>query len=176
MKRIKSTPQDEIILRDENVSPPDRINSMKKLASDGFGDEIHPTLDNWLNHPHFLLRDAAISMLLNSWGQQKYVNKTVEILHNDTDWSVRGTAATALANFSKEFTEGSKYQQKIIEELLISLLNDEDEFVQRDSYKGLYRIITGNNLGDKDEFDRNQDVSWEMLKPYLEKYDLQKPN
>lgn len=176
MKRIKSTLEDEIMLLDENASPPDRVNSMKKLASDGFGDKIHPVLDNWLNHSHFLLRDAAVSMLLVSWGQQKYVGKVIEMLHNDTDWSVRGTAATALANFSKEFIEGSKYEQKIVGELLISLLKDEDEFVQRDSYKGLYKLIKGEcERSDENEFARNRDVDWDLLQPYLDKYGLQKP-
>lgn len=175
MKRTKSTLEDEIMLLNENASPPDRVNSMKKLASDGFGDKVHPVLDDWLSHSHFLLRDAAVSMLLISWGQQKYLGKVIEMLHNDTDWSVRGTAATALSNFSKEYVEGKKYEEQIIKELLISLLNDEDEFVQRDSYKGLYKLIKGEReRSDENEFTRNQDVDWKMLQPYLEKYNLQR--
>lgn len=177
MNRIKSTKQDEIIVKDEKVSSVMRISAMKKLASDGFSDIIHPTLENWLIHPDFLLRDASISMLLRFWGQEKYISKIIEILHYDTDWSVRGTAAIALADFSEEFIEGEKYKPKIIKELLVSLIKDSDEFVQRDSYKGLYKLITDKELDfDKNIFDRIQDVDWQILEPYLKEYDLQKPN
>ncbi len=53
---------------------------------------------------------------------------------------------------------------------------EEDEVIQRKSYQSLYEIITMKLLQfDKDEFDRERDVDWNLLLPYLEKYSLQKP-
>ncbi len=176
MKRIKSTQNDEIVLRNESVPPADRVSAATVLASDGFGREIFPVLEEWLNHSHFLLRGEAIWMILSGFGHQKYVQKAIQMLHQDSNWSVRKYASLALSDFSKEYIAGKKYEEQIIEQLLISLLNDEDEFVQRDSYKGLYKLITDNVLTfDKDSFDRNRDVDWNLLRPYLEKYKLKKP-
>ncbi|MBA4124418.1 MAG: HEAT repeat domain-containing protein [Acidobacteria bacterium] len=176
MKRVKSTQYDEIILRDESTSPADRVSAATVLASDGFGQEIFPVLEKWLNHSHFLLRAEAIWMILSGFGHQKYVEKAIQMLHNDDNWSVRKYASLALSDFSKEYVEGKKYEEQIIKELLISLLNDEDGFVQRDSYKGLYKLIKGKReRSDENEFDRNRDVDWDLLLPYLDKYGLQKP-
>lgn len=178
MKRKKSTIEDERIVVDEAAYSPDRLSSMRKLASDGFGKQLHPILNDWLNNSEFILRDGAISMLLGSWGLQKYVDKAVELLHKDGDWSVRMSAARALADFCQDFIEGEMCKDNITKELLISLLNDDDEFVQRDSYKSICRIIKNESwsyYNEKDSFDRDQDVDWNLLQPYLKKYDLKPP-
>lgn len=177
MTRVKSTDKDEIILRDEKASPAERISAATVLASDGFGREIFPVLEKWLNHSHFLLRGEAVWMILSGFGHQKYVEKAIQMLHHDENWSVRQYASLALAEFSKDYIEGRKYLERIIKELLISLLNDQDEFVQRDSYKGLYKLIKSENeFSNKNEFNKNRDVDWNLLQPYLDKNNLQRPD
>lgn len=177
MKRVKSTPQDEAILRDETANPADRASAATRLASDGFGKEIFPVLDNWLSHSSFILRDEAVSILLGVWGHEKYVGRIIEMLNNDSHWLIRKSASQSLATFIEKFAEGEKYKAQVIEELLKSLLDDEKDFVQKKSYEGLYKLIKNERpREDNDSFDRNQDVDWILLQPYLEKYALNKPN
>lgn len=176
MKRNKSTPQHEVIIKDDSSEPSDRINAAVCLASDGFADIIFPELIKWLNSSHFLLRSEAVWMLLSGFGHQKYVGKAFEMLHNDSNWSVKVYASNALTQFTQDYTEGEKYEDQIIKELLLSLLNDEDEFVQQCNYKNLHQLVKKEKPKDeKDSFNLMQDVDWQMLEPYLKKYDLQKP-
>lgn len=177
MKRIKSTTEDEKILTDQNADLVERSSSAKKLLSDGYGEVVVPVLEQWLNHKEASLRDDAVSLLLASLGHEKYVGKAIEMLHNDPDDIVRGDAARGLALFCAEFIEGEKHEEQIVKELLLALLQEEDLFIQRDCYKGLCRIIKNEDwkyYDEKDYFDRNQDVDWRMLQPYLEEYNLQK--
>ena len=178
MKRIKSTPEDESILIDETADSPDRLSSMQKLAFDGFGKQIHPILDKWLNHSEFILRDGAISMLLGNWGHRKYVDKAIEMMHQDEDWSVRIGAARALKKFCMDFIEGKSYEDQIIKELLLALIQDQDVFVQKTAYQELRSVINDESrtfYDEKDYFDKEVDVDWKRLQPYLDRYDLQKP-
>jgi len=176
MKRVKSTPQDEIILADENANPVERSSSATKLLSDGYGKVVVPVLEQWFEHRESILREDAVSLLLASLGHEKYVDKAIKILHSDTDYVVRHDAARGLAKFCVDFIEGKKYENQINKELLLALVQDNEPYVQKECYKGLCRIITGKNLKeDKDSFDLNQDVNWNLLQPYLDKYGLQKP-
>lgn len=175
MKRIKSKPEDEQILVNESIDAPTRIDSMVRLAFDGFGDYIHPVLNSWLTHPDFLLRSEAIQMLLEFWGHQKYVPIAEDILLTDSEWLVRKTASRSLSTFAIKFIEGKKYEEQIIKSLLYSLIRDEDIFVQRQDYEGLLKILKIKNpVEDLKHFDRERDVDWNQLEPYLEKYNLQK--
>jgi hypothetical protein len=176
MKRIKSKPEDEQILTDESIDAPTRIDSMIRLAFDGFSDLIHPVLDKWLTNPYFLLRSEAIQMLLEFWGHQKYVPIAENMLFDDSEWLVRKTASRSLSAFALKFIEGEKYEERITSSLLESLVRDESIFVQRQDYEGLLKILKiKNSVGEIDYFDRNRDVDWSLLQPYLEKYNLSKP-
>ena len=178
MKRIKSTPQDEIILADENADPVERSSSAKKLLSDGYGKVVVPVLEQWFEHKESSLRDDAVSLLLASLGHQKHVGKAVQMLHNDPDYIVRSNAARGLAIFCTKFIEGEKYEEKIIKELLLALIQDDEPYVQKDCYKGLCSIINEESwdyYDEKNSFDSEKDVDWNLLQPYLEKYGLEKP-
>lgn len=176
MNRIKSTLKDEQILLDETANPADRASAAESLAFDGFGKQIHPVLDEWLISSEFILRNQAISMLLGIWGHRKYLNTGFNLLHSDEHWLVRKGSSIALSKFAREFIEGTKYRDQIIRELISSLIKDENQFVQKNSYKCVYELITSKKFNmDKDYSDRSQDVDWNLLKPYLEKYSLNKP-
>lgn len=175
MKRIKSTSQDELILINENADPTERVRAARCLASDGFVDLLQPTLDSWLNLSEPLLREEAITLLLGGFGYENYVDKAIKILSDDPDWLVRGDAAFALSSFAIRFREAEKYNNQIVSALFRSLLNDEDEAVQEKSYKGLYELLTKQPLiSSRDVFDRDNDVDWNLLTPYLERYNLSK--
>lgn len=170
---------DEIILTDESADPIERSSSAKKLLSDGYGKQVVPVLAQWLDHQDALLREDAVSLLLASLGQEKYLNKAIELLHNDSDDTVRGDAARGIAIFCAKFIEGEKYQDEVIKELLLSLIRDKDTFVRQNSYKGLLQVIEKrdwNYYDEKDSFNPISDVDWEFLEPFLNKYSLKKPS
>lgn len=179
MKRVKSTPEDEKILLDENADLAGRSSSAKKLLSDGYGEIVIPVLEEWLYNQESSLREDAVSLLLASLGHEKHVEKAIEMLHNDPDETVRSNAARGLTLFCVNFIEGEKYEERIVKELLITLLQNDDTFVLQDCYKGLHVIIKKEKWkysDEKDLFNRNQDVDWNLLQPYLDKYDLHKPD
>jgi hypothetical protein len=177
MKRIKSTLEDEQLLVNESANPADRASAAESLASDGLIDIVSPILKQWLEHSEPMLREEAITLLLGGFGYEQYVEKAILMLHNDPYWLTRGDAAFALSSFATRFKSAEKYKDKIIKELLRSLISEEDKVIQRKSYQSLYEIITTKLLQfDKDEFDRNCDIDWNLLQPYLDKYGLQKPD
>lgn len=176
MIRKKSRPQDELIILDETIDQVERASAASRLASDGFGKNIHPVLDQWLSNSQYILREEAISLLLGGFGFDRYINKAIDLLKNDPEWQVKCTAASALVTYVTYSEKAHKYEDKIKSELLKSLLTDANHIVQKRVYEYAYKMITGRSLFlEAYEFDRNQDVDWNLLQPYLEKYGLSKP-
>jgi hypothetical protein len=176
MNRKKSTPQDEQILVDETADPVERSSSATRLLSDGYGKMVVPVLEKWFDSEQYMLRQDAVSLLLASLGHEKHLDKGIKMLHNDEDYSVRCDAARGIGKFCLDFIEGEKYENQIIKELLIALITDGDEFVQRDSYKWICNIIRKTEKSsDSDSFNLKTDVDWNLLQPYLDKYGLQRP-
>jgi hypothetical protein len=178
MNRKKSTSEDEIILVNENADPIERSSAAKKLLSDGYGEIVIPVLEKWFDSPEFALREDAVSLLLASLGHEKHLNKGILMLHSDKSWSVRSDAARGIGAFCVDFFEGEKYEEQIIKELIVALIKDDEEFVQQECYKWLKIIINKEKqrFGDeKDSFNLQTDVDWNLLQPYLSKYGLQRP-
>lgn len=176
MIRKKSKLEDEQIVRDESVDQVERASAALRLASDGFGKDLHPILDKWLDDPNFILRSEAINLLLGSWGFEKYLKKGVEMLQKDQRWEVKCAAASALKSFATNFDKGEKYKTTILKKLFESLLNDENKIVQKRVYEYIYNIITHKKIFiESYEFDEQRDINWNLLEPYLEKFNLQKP-
>lgn len=178
MRRNKSNPKDEIILTDINSDPIERSSSARKLLSDGYEKIVVPVLEEWLDHNEWSLRDDAVSLLLAGLGREKHFNRAVEFLHRDPNETVRASAARGITIFCAESIEGEKYEKQVIKELLLALIQDEDMFVQQNCYKGLLRIINKVEWSYYDEkytFDRQTDIDWKMLQPFLDKFGLDKP-
>lgn len=176
MKRVKSTPKDDLILVDESAPPTERESAASRLTFDGFFSLVEPELRKWLSHPNFLLRSKAIIILIGRMGKEAYFKNALEMLHSDKNWSVRCDAAYSLKQFVTNFRVNDQIKENSIKELLSALLSDKEEFVQQSSYKALLELIKNESLKDNDSFDKENDVDWNLLEPYLEKYDLQKPN
>ena len=178
IKRVKSSPEDNLILLDETADVNDRENSATRLAFDGFFDLLRPVLDKWLINSEFLLRSRAITFFLGRIGDEKYYEKAVQMLQEDSNWIVRKSSIEALRTFSADFDKGKDYIQRTIKEMLYTLINDQDEAVQAKSYQVLHELITGKNWDIYEHinyFDCQRDVDWKLLQPYLEKYNLKKP-
>lgn len=170
-ERHKSTPDDDDLAYDESARPVDRAGAVKRLALDGF-TEIEPLLAELLHHDNFLLRGQAIKLLLSIWTRSRYIDDGVKMLHSDSEWEVRANAAFALSSFAAYTGE---QRERIVRELLVQLLNDEDHAVQRRCYEGLLQLIVPerSQANSPTYFNRERDVDWELLKPYLD--ELQVP-
>lgn len=176
MIRKKSSEADEQVIYDENADSVERVAAISRLAVDGY-EEMEPFLANLLQQGNYQLRRIAINVLLAGWGQSKYLNKVIEILHTDFDENLRVSAARSLGTFAMRFENGQKHKQRILQELIKQLQIDEDFIVQTVCYEEAYKIIKDKRFGvdfsrygahPSDFFNRDRDVDWELLKPYME--------
>ena len=177
MIRRKSTESDEQLIYDESVRSVDRVGAISRLAVDGYA-EMESLLVKLLDSEDYLLRDQAIRILLGGWGQSKYLEKVIGILHHSSDEFVRMSAANSLGSFVVTFEVGQKHKERVLRELLEQLLNDEDLFAQKRCYEQIVKIIKNQRVGEDlpNLFDRERDVDWNLLQPYLEEYNLRKPS
>ena len=123
------------------------------------------------------MRRIATNVLLADWGQSKYLDKVVEILHDDPNEDLRISAAYALGTFVLDFEVGLKYKDRVLKELIKQLQVDADFSVQTTCYEEAYKIIKNKQFGvdfskhgphPSDFFNRDRDVDWELLKPYMD--------
>lgn len=168
MRRRKSTPEDEIIIYDETINPGERASALFRLAVDGFSD-MEPLLVKLLSHNARILRGEAIKILLSSWRLPQYLDDAVRMLHHDLDDHVRSDAAYSLAQFARYSEDGIKQKDFIIKELVQSLMNDDEQFVQETCYEGLLKLLAPERgyVQLPDDFNRERDVDWELLKPWI---------
>lgn len=165
-KRIKSKPEDNGLAYDEGARPVDRASAISRLTADGF-EEIEPLLAQLIISDDFLLRGEAIKALLGLWKKSHYLNDAVRMLHTDAEWSVRGDAAFSLTQFA---LRTGVQQETIVRELVRSLTQDEHFGVQEACYRGLLKLLTQERKLSTlpTSFNRERDVDWELLKPYLD--------
>ena len=177
MIRKKSKEGDVQLIHDESANVAERASAIFRLAVDGY-IEMEPYLAKLLSHQEYLLRGESIKALLGGWGKERYLNKAVEMLHRDSEYSVRSDAAFSLKQFVTKFENGQKYKERVLGELLRQLQTDENFSVQKRCYEQILKTITGERFGIKlpNYFDRERDVDWNLLQPYLEKYNLLKPS
>jgi HEAT repeat protein len=173
MQRNKSTPQDKILMLDETANPAERASAIMRLAADKIYD-IELDLVHLLNHPSPFIREEAIKVLIGLWGKMDYLGNAVNLLHSDPDWSVRSTAAFSLSQYVRLYN--NKIQELIIRELAQQLYKDEDTSVQKICYEEILQILAQERgwtskkwTSLPDYFDRDRDVDWEIIKPYLNK-------
>jgi hypothetical protein len=170
-ERYKSTPHDDIIARDENADPIDREAAIGKLTFDQLY-EFEPLFASLLDHASHYLRGKCIYSLVARWNKVEYLEKAIQMLHAEPEWEARQQISHALKSFvlySNICTPAQR--ERIIRELVHSLNSDEDAFAQRECYRNLVEILAPERkpISLPDYFDRNRDVDWNLLKPYLEK-------
>lgn len=166
MQRFKSSPADDLLVRDKTARPVDRTSAITRLVFDGFND-IEPLLADMLKDDSYLLRAQAVKALIGSWGRSEYLNDAKRLLRSDPEWLVRSDAAFALSQYAQKHRE---QQQYIAEELARQLVQDGDSEVQKNCYQELLRLLAPDRdwLSVPDYFNRERDVDWGLLKPYLD--------
>lgn len=180
MNKIKkSTAQDFELAYDNSADAVERAFAIRHLVFDRVY-EIESLLVQLLKHDEEFLRGEAIAALLARWHKTQYIDAALQMLNSDASYVARREAAFALGEFAAFADNAEKYKDTIIRKLLEALLEDENWTVQQSSYEKILTLITGKifvseHLPQKArEFNRNQDADWNLLKPLLEKYNLQK--
>lgn len=156
-------------LTNDDADPVDRAEALTALAhwEKGKYDHLEPTIAGLIRDPSPLVRGAAIQTLLSGWKRSKYLQAAIDMLHGDPDddWTARHDAAFALAQFA---IYGGTDRERIIRELVRALREDRAQAVQEQCYEQILRIVAPDrDAPSVDEFDRDRDVDWELLKPYL---------
>lgn len=166
MQRYKSKPEDDKLIYDESADVVERASAISRLTVDGFY-EIEPLLVKLLDHESFLLRGEAIKSLLGFWRKSEYIDNAVRLLRTDRDPTVRSDAAFAL---SRVTLRTGKQREMIVEKLVEGLMQDEDFGVHEECYRGLLQILAPERslTTIPTYFNRERDVDWELLKPYLD--------
>jgi hypothetical protein len=94
------------------------------------------------------------------------------MLRTEPEWEARPQAALALKSFVlySNICTGMQ-RERIIQELVQALTTDDNEYVQSRCYESLVEILAPERkpITLPDYFDRNRDVDWNLLKPYLDK-------
>lgn len=166
MQRRKSTPNDDALLQNDSADPVERASAMTRIGIDNL-KHFETTIAGLLNHPNFILRGEAIKVLLGKWEMSKYLNDAVQMLRSDSEWSARADAATAMSTFT-QFTKQS--HELVLSELINCLMNDEHRSGQKSCYEEILKILAPSKdwTSLPNRFDRERDVDWNLLKPYLD--------
>lgn len=166
MQRRKSTSADEQIIRDKNADPVERASALFRLAVDGFF-KFEPLAAEWLRHPSPFLRAEAVKVLVGFWRKSEYLEEAVQLLHFDPNEMVRGDAAFALSQFT--FRTGER-RETVVRELVKQLMQDDDFGVHEQCYRGLLQILAPEKSLTTlpTYFNREHNVDWELLRPYLD--------
>jgi hypothetical protein len=170
MPTKKITEEDVRRIADENVGTEERARSLFRLAYWQLGeyDHLEPAIAALLSHRSATLRGAALKTLLAGWRRPRYIDDAIRILRtdDDLDWSARADAAFSLAAFTLHTGEE---RERIVRELVHAVRFDESWVVQESSYEQLLKILApSRDQHFSGEFDRERDVDWRLLGPYLD--------
>jgi hypothetical protein len=166
MKQI--TTRDLATLTDSTAEPADRAEVLMRLAhwDKGQHERLEGTIAGLLADPSAMVRGGAIKTLL-AWGKDKYVDAAIQLLRTDKDedWNARANAAFALASY---VYNSGKQRDRIVRELVHALREDPEWPVQERCYESLLEILAPErSVEAAGEFDRDRDVDWELLRPYV---------
>jgi hypothetical protein len=165
MKFRKSKPGDENLVSDESADPADRSGAIARLAVD-HRREFEPQFVRLLDHTEELLRLEAIKALVVFFRLDEYLPMAVKMLARDPSEFVRSSAAFALGAYA--FAE-RREEEMILRALAGAIQRDSSTLVVYTAYRNLLRILdpdaTTSHL--TTEIDRDRDVDWDLLRPYL---------
>lgn len=164
------TPDDLRNLSDPNADPVDRVQALSRLAhwEKGKYNNLEPTIAGLIaDDPSSAVRGGAIKTLLSGWKREKYFELAIQMLHTDTDadWIARADAAYALSAFAKYTGKG---RDRVIRELAKAVRDDDAWPVQQRCYEELLELLAPDHEANfSGEFNRDRDVDWNLLSPYL---------
>ena len=165
MKVFKSKPDDFSLAMSDKTDAVERSSAIARLRFDGCA-ELESLLVKLLRHQSFLLRRDAIVTLVGFWKKPEFVATALQMLVGDTDETVRGGAAYALAEFA---AETGMNKQNILDGLSKQLKREAQFGAQEACYKALLKLVAPNKLRltAPGVFKRERDVDWNLLKSSL---------
>lgn len=165
------TPDDLRALSDSRADPSARARALSRLAywEKGKYDHLEGAVAALLDDESPFLRGEAAKTLLAGWKREKYVDRVSKFLLEDRseDWVGRVDSAFALGQFA---IYTGKRKEDVARVLVRALKNDPDVAVQTRSYEQLLRLLAPDRdvpSFDEYEFDRQKDVDWALLAPYV---------
>ena len=163
------TEQDLRNLTDQAAEPADRAEALMRLAhwEKGQYDRLEPTIVGLLDDASAMVRGGAIKTLL-AWQRDSHVESAIRLLQtdHDEDWTARANAAYALGNYA---LNTGRSRERIIRALTAALRHDPEWPVQEQCYESLLQLLRPEQTiaSNGGEFDRERDVDWELLRPYI---------
>ncbi|MBK8252197.1 MAG: HEAT repeat domain-containing protein [Polyangiaceae bacterium] len=169
---MKSTNRDRKLLLDSTADPDDRVRALSRVGADHLV-EYEPLVATLLDHEDSILRGKAASVLLGLWQRTKYDERIVEMLLTDPDWGARHSAASAISTYLRFPNEPddltNERRTKLLKALVRSITEDEEQLTQANSYRCFIKCVAPDREEPfRTEFDRERDVDWELVTPYLE--------
>lgn len=169
MTRYKSTPEDEQLVRDDSADPLERETSIKRLAYDQIY-EMEATFARLIKDSSPYVKGAALNALLAYWKKSQYIDDAICVLRQDESPTSREKAAFALSQFLNRNDAAKDYEKRIVSELVRALTHDDDFGVQEVCYQEIVKRLAPDRkvVSHAMYFNRERDVDWELLKPYLD--------
>ncbi|WP_437606294.1 hypothetical protein WMF20_35580 [Sorangium sp. So ce834] len=167
MSKIQSNAQDERLINDERAAATDRASAISRIGSDRLYQH-EKSISMLLQHEEPVLRERAAAVLVALWGRKSYVDAVIHMLHQDADLYCRLKASSILWNFATFSASNREDRDIVLRALAQSVARDKDSMVQAASYKHFLELTSPERAaGVPDELDRDSDVEWELMMPYL---------
>ena len=165
----KTTPEHERDLTDESADPWARHSAIGAVTFDR-RYEFEPVLREYVDHPNPIVRAAATRRLLAMWEREDLVDRAIEMALSDPDEYVRGEVVTGLGYVGTYGGVKPGTIDRVARALIRVMMTEEDWVEQVSAYNSLYSLLMGRRapMRPDEPFDRDRDVDWEMLGPYLD--------
>lgn len=160
---MKFTEEHERTLLDAQADPVDRASAISCMRADGV--QRHETLlVSFLDHPSPHLRGESIAALL-AWGRREFLSIAYDEMANEDEPGIRVMMASSLASWAMTHPRDKRESlARLAERMRI----DPDEWVVERIYVRVRMVLELPRLRSRDDFDRERDVDWAALAPYLD--------
>ncbi len=161
MKRKKSFPEDEGLLKDNNANPMDRALALNRIASDRlFNNE--PVIEELINSDFPSLRSEAIMCLLGHWKRTEWFSKAIEMVREVTEPSeVVIASALALNMYHRSTLE---YKDEILKAIASRIIDSKNKRLQK-RLNNFFLEINSQANG-KSDIVMDSIIDWDLLYRY----------
>lgn len=167
MRKKKPDALDLWLVSDEGANPRERAAAISRIGADR--SRAHEAaIAALLRHKDASIRESAAMVLVAYWGLSAYLGAVVDMLRRDSELSCRLTASNVLCVFAERHAGGPSDRAFVLRALVQSVMQDEDPMVQASSYQRFLKLVAPERVAAApDELDREDDVDWDLMAPYL---------
>ena len=165
----KTTAKHIQALTDKSASHVVRAGAIGVIAYDKLY-EYEPQLRELVDDSDDFIQAIALFHLVGTWGRIDLLDTLLHIaLHHPSSFS-RDEMYAALGNLiAYHKITDSEIKDRALTTLIAALLNETDSTQQRSAYEAILHILDGSiPIFSKKTFDRDADISWVRLEPYMD--------